>query len=305
MRRRSRLALILAAALLAAPSRGLVPGVTYLGSFEPASTGPQFGGFSAIDVAPDGLNFVALSDRSGMVRGTFRRDAGGRITGADFGPFAPLAVPGGPRIGRKSPDTDAEGIAVAPDGTLFISFEGHHRIERRRTDTTPPEDLPLVPAFLRLPRNGGLEALAVDGGGALYTLPERGRLPDGSIPVFRLDVNGWTLARSVPGEGRFRPVGADIGPDGRLYLLERRATVPFGFATRVRRMQPTGSELPETVLETGTGQHDNLEGISVWTDTDGVLRLTMIADDNFMPFQRSEIVEYRLSPGLALSDGGR
>lgn len=45
--------------------------------------------------------------------------------------------------------------------------------------------------------------------------------------------------------------------------------------------------------------HDNLEGISVWQDPDGRIRLTMISDDNFMVFQRTEIVEYAVDPPLA------
>jgi hypothetical protein len=42
-----------------------------------------------------------------------------------------------------------------------------------------------------------------------------------------------------------------------------------------------------------TGTHDNLEGLDVWADAEG-LRATMISDDNFRFFQRTEIVDYRL-----------
>jgi hypothetical protein len=49
----------------------------------------------------------------------------------------------------------------------------------------------------------------------------------------------------------------------------------------------------ETLFTTATGTHDNLEGLDVWSDSDG-LRATMIADDNFRFFQRTEIVDYRL-----------
>ena len=41
-------------------------------------------------------------------------------------------------------------------------------------------------------------------------------------------------------------------------------------------------------------QLGNGEGLSVWQAVDG-LRLTMIADDNFRWFQRTEIVEYRVT----------
>ena len=58
---------------------------------------------------------------------------------------------------------------------------------------------------------------------------------------------------------------------------------------------PLENELERMKLQSGIGQHDNLEGISVWQDASGAIRLTMIADDNFNFFQKTELVEYRLS----------
>ena len=42
------------------------------------------------------------------------------------------------------------------------------------------------------------------------------------------------------------------------------------------------------------GEHDNLEGIAVWRDRNGDIRITMISDDNYRAFQRTEFVEYRV-----------
>ena len=47
------------------------------------------------------------------------------------------------------------------------------------------------------------------------------------------------------------------------------------------------------LLESTTLQYDNLEGIAVWKDGLGI-RITMISDDNFLPVQRTELVEYRV-----------
>ena len=55
-----------------------------------------------------------------------------------------------------------------------------------------------------------------------------------------------------------------------------------------------GREYDDTLLETPTGTHENLEGLAVWRDPEGRLRLTMVADDNFNLFLRNQIVEYRL-----------
>lgn len=57
---------------------------------------------------------------------------------------------------------------------------------------------------------------------------------------------------------------------------------------------PEGITSAEEVLQTGTLQYDNLEGIAVWDDGLGI-RLTMISDDNFLPVQRTELVEYRVT----------
>ena len=53
----------------------------------------------------------------------------------------------------------------------------------------------------------------------------------------------------------------------------------------------------DTLLTTHTLRHDNLEGLSVWRDAEGDIRLTMISDDNFQPIQRTEFVEYRVPEG--------
>ncbi len=37
----------------------------------------------------------------------------------------------------------------------------------------------------------------------------------------------------------------------------------------------------ETLFDSTTGTYDNLEGLSVWRDAGGAIRLTMISDDNF------------------------
>ena len=84
-------------------------------------------------------------------------------------------------------------------------------------------------------------------------------------------------------------------PDGRLYLLERHFSGLF-FQSRVRVFNLENDRImhEQTLFETPPGRHDNLEGISVWQDGQGRIRLTMISDDNFNFFQRTEIVDYVL-----------
>lgn len=141
--------------------------------------------------------------------------------------------------------------------------------------------------------NSSLEALAIDHRGWLYTLPERSGQLTRPFPVYRFDGTRWAQPFSIPRSGGFLPVGADFGPDGKLYLLEREFS-GFGFRSRVRRfaVSETGIGPGETLLSSALARHDNLEGIAVTRTGTGEIRLTMISDDNFRVFQRTEIVEY-------------
>ena len=90
-------------------------------------------------------------------------------------------------------------------------------------------------------------------------------------------------------------VGADFDDKGQLYLLER-AVSPLGFRSRIRRFDLNAPALGETQLMTSSpGRFDNLEALSVWRDPEGNTRLTLISDDNFLPIQRTQIVEYLLT----------
>ncbi|MBJ3761414.1 esterase-like activity of phytase family protein [Maribius pontilimi] len=275
-------------ALTAAPTGA----AEFLGAFAWQSDRADHGGFSGIEVSDDGTRFTALSDRARIVQGRFER-ADGRIVGIDADPPTVLTNSEGRRMRRTF--GDSEGLALARGGGMHISFEGRARVWFYPAADRPPAPLPRHPDFAGLPENGALEALAVDATGALYTLPERA--PDAkTFPVWRYDGMAWARAFTLPARG-YAIVGADFDDRGRLYLLERKFRT-IGFATRVRRITLNGSDViaDEDLLETRLREHDNLEGIAVWRDADGKLRLTMISDDNFNWLQRTEIVEYRV-PG--------
>ncbi len=255
---------------------------------------PDFGGLSGLEVAEDGLGFVALTDRGAIVRGRFVRDAAGRIVDVADARLATLAVPPGP-----VPDDfrmDTEGLAMGDAGDLYISTEFVTRILHLEAGSQTPTVLPSPRDFAGLEKNGGLEALAFGPDGALFTLPEVSRRNDGTAPLFRYRDGMWDVAARLPVDGAFLPVGADFGPDGRLYLLERKFYGVGGFASKVRRVTlgEGGITADETLLETRPGTFGNLEGIAVWRDAAGALRMTMISDDNFLPVLGTEVVEFRV-----------
>ena len=288
-----RLCSVCALILVLAPAAAQAE-AEYLGTTSWRSHDPRLGGMSALEVSADGKRFTALSDRGSWTVGQFSRDAEGRITRIEADALRLLQGAG--QDGLPKGRADSEGLALAPDGTAYVSFEGATRVLRYADLAGPAENLPDARAFRKLPKNAALEALAIAPDGTLYTLPE-GRLETQEpIPVWRLRKGQWERAFTIPKVGRFLPVAADFGPDGRLYILERQFDGLAGFASRVRRVAvkgPTKGQ-PETVLQTELGTHFNLEGMALWRDAQG-LRLTLIADDNFKFFLTTQIVEYRIT----------
>lgn len=293
MRLRSVCALILACGLaLESSAKTPESAQGYLGSFIWRSSDPRMGGMSGLEVDADGLGFTALSDRGGWTAGRFRRDGEGKITGIEAAPVQLLNNTEAKPL-RKA-RADSEGLAIARDGTAYVSFEGVARVLRYDSLSGTARNLPTPDAFKRFPLNASLEALAIARDGTLYTLPEDVR-DSGDFPVWRFRKGKWDQPFAVPRLGTFLPVSADFGPDGRLYILERQFRGVLGFASRVRRFEIRDARLHggEVLVETRPGQHDNLEGLAVWRDAGGI-RLTLIADDNFRFFQTTEIVEYRI-----------
>ncbi|MFK7752855.1 MAG: esterase-like activity of phytase family protein [Sedimentitalea sp.] len=287
-----RLALQLALAIvLAGP--GLAERAQWLGSFAWSLDVPWFGGFSGIELSEDGRALTVISDRARLVVGTITRQDK-QISQVEITQSWPLrAASGQPLTGRI---VDSEGLAIGRDGTLFVSFEGVARVSRYDRPGGRAVPLPRAPLFRTFAKNGSLEALAIDSAGRLYTLPEEIAKHSRIIPVLRWDSKQWRRVFDLPARGDFLPVGADFGPDGRFYLLER-AFGALGFRSRVRRwtFTPDGPDQETTVLTTGPTRHGNLEGIAVWRAPDGLIRLTMVTDDNFLDLQRNELVEYEIT----------
>jgi hypothetical protein len=280
--------------LALAPAAAGAEPAEYLGSYVWTDPHPGFGGFSALEMAADGLSFTALSDRATLWRGRVTRDAAGMIGAVEVLETTRLLDSKGAAL--RDTTADSEGLAIAPDGSIYISFEGLTRVVRHPRADAPAQLLPRPEAFGKMQLNSSLEALAIGPDGTLYTLPERSGALDRPFPVWRYRGGAWDQPFSIPRDGGWLPVGADFGPDGRFYLLERDFWGLLGFLSRVRRFDlgPDGFSGGEVLVQTRAGVHDNLEGISVWRDAAGAIRLTLISDDNFRLFQRSELVEYRL-----------
>lgn len=265
--------------------------------------GENFGGFSGLEISEDGKDFIAITDRGYVAWGSFEREDE-VISGLSTVQLGPLKSPKGAPFPRLQ--SDSEGLASNMDGPFFVSFEAKHRVMRFEGFKKKGRVLKKHADFKGLQNNSSLEALAIDDAGTLYTIPERTGVEGSPFPVYRLPAGSttWEKPFSIPRFAPYLPVGADIGPDGKFYLLERHLSGILGFTNRVRRFDigPDGFTNEVELLRTPVGLHDNLEGLAVWKDDGGNIRLTMVSDDNFKFFQVTEFVEYVvMSPAVGKS----
>lgn len=276
--------------VLAGCGHTLSAGPTLLSETRWSDSVEGFGGFSGLELSDDGMRFTTITDRGIWVTtgDLLRKD--GLIVG-----IANRNTVSFPRRNGTYGKvwTDAEGLAIAPDGTVYVSTEApHHTVFAFPLGIGNANALPQHSAFATLQSNSSLEALAIGHDGALYAIPERSGRMSRPFPVYRFKDGAWDIPFEIKRIGEHLISGADIGPDNRLYVLERHFT-GIGFKTRVRRFNLDGTE-EDVILDTPNGTHDNLEGISVWRDAAGYLRMTMISDDNFNFFQQTQIVEYQI-----------
>src|SRR6056297_2943628 len=248
-------------------------------------------GLSGIEVSADGTGFLAISDRGWFVEGTLQRE-GGVLVGGEVTSIAPiLGMDGQPVAARRVGDwSDAEGLAVEPDGTIWVSFERWMRVARYDRVAAPATFIRDHPTFRDYPDNRQLEALTLDAEGRPVAIPEAPL--DGVVPVYRLDPGGWEIvATLVPTDG-YSVVGAATAGDDTIYLLERKLVLATWFRSRLSRVEADWSIVP--LWESDHGTFGNLEGVSVWEAPEG-RRAVMVSDNNGREGIPTEVVEIGLT----------
>jgi len=234
----------------------------------------QFGGISAIRVAPDGAHFIALSDKGWWLRGRIVYD-GTRPTGIADAEMAPiLGADGRPLAEHGWFDTES----LAEDGgTLYVGIERVHQIVRfdfgkdgLRARGRP---IPVPPAVRTLPRNKGLEGLVfVPAGlplaGTLIAFSERGLDNAGNLLAFLIggpQPGSFAVKRSAD----YDISDAALVPGGDVLVLERRFSWTSGLSVRIRRIalgaiKPGALVDGPVLFEADLGYEiDNMEGLSV------------------------------------------
>lgn len=245
--------------------------------------------FSGI-ASRNGVDVMLLSDHGFVVTGRLIRGYGQQIEGFQLLQRVPLLDEHGALLFGSL--HDSEGLAIDQSGRIYVSFEQHNRVVMYPRLGAPAQSLGEHIDFNRMRAGRGMEALAVDRDGTIYAIPERPARATYGFPSYRLQNGEWTGSFRLPQDGTFLPVGADFGPDGLLYVLEREHGAR-GYRSQVRRFAIRGRAISEplVIMRSDYGQFDNLEGLSVFRDWSGRIRLLMVSDEDFSTGLRSEIVD--------------
>ncbi len=283
--------------------------LVFLGGLVISSPDPAVAGLSGLTIAPDGRDFLAVSDYGFWVGGRLLSAPDGRPLGIEGLRVAPLLAPDGKPF-RSKPQSDAEAVTrragpggrsdvlVSIEGRQFLTYPGPDPMGQRPTVRKLPD------ALRKLPVNSGIETLVVipDGpfAGQLLAIAEGRKGDDPAIPAWILGartVSPLMVAR----HGDYAVTDAAFLPGGDLVILERRFGLLSWFGARLRRI-PAASLKPGAVLdgpvlwETNAAQEiDNMEGLAIHVGPDGRPILTLISDNNGMTtLQRTVLLRFRL-----------
>ena len=295
------------------PSRIRFGHLDYVGGFEVHADRREVGGLSGLVIGDGGRRFLSLSDDGLMVKAQIERDARGRPVGLSSASIRRLRTSKGVLSRDKSvSDTESLDTYVGDGGRSYgvVSFEGRPTVMVGRMEADgfvgPMTAIDLPKETRLLQANRGLESVAAlpagNGlGGRFIVLAEAAERGAKTA-----DPPGWVVGGKAPFAFRIRRVDgydltdAKVGPDGRLYVLERSFSFLAGVRCRIRAfalsdIRPGAVVDGEMLLEASMSEEiDNMEGLAIWRTTSGETRISLISDDNRAFLQRTLYLEFRL-----------
>lgn len=297
---------------LVEPERVRFGRLDYIGGFEVTADRREVGGLSGLVISDAGRSFLSLSDDGFMVKARIERDARDRPSGLSAASIRRLRTPKGP-LPLSKVLSDTESIdAYVENGQPFgvVSFEQRPAVMIGPLGTDgfvgPLAAIGLSRDVMRLQPNRGLESVAA--------LPAGNRL-GGRFIILAEEAErgattqnqpGWVIGGKAPVAFRVHRSGdydltdAKVGPDGRLYVLERTFSFLAGVRCRIRvfdlsDIRPGAVIDGDTLIEASMSEEiDNMEGLSVWKTAGGETRISLISDDNHAFIQRTLYLEFRL-----------
>jgi hypothetical protein len=264
------------------------------------SDDPDFGGLSALAIGNDGL--AAISDTGLLMH------LASDLSHAQLWSLPRPCVQQPLKRAR-----DSESLARDPlTGTLWAGFEYRNTI--CRIERTGRAHAYAPPAMARWPKLGGPEAMLRSADGHFLVFAERAIAGGAITPLLSLDRDPadpravvTTMRYEAPAQ--YHPVDAAMLPDGRMLVVNRRYAFPLDFSAIVTLIEPfkarAGALLRGRPVILLAPPHiaDNFEGIAVET-RGGRTSIWLVSDDNFLPEQRTYLLEFELVKARSGSDGG-
>jgi len=286
---------------LTVPGRERFGSITFVSGFELKSSDSRFGGLSGLVVEADGSKLYAVSDRGYWISASLHHDAAGRLTGFDDWEIAPLLNLEGASVSGRN--RDAEGLTRDHDGSFIVCFEQHHRLWRYPLSPAPwraaAQKLQTPEELAKAPTNGGLEAITVLPDGRLFTIAEEYENADRSLKAWLIEKDRFASLSYFSSDGS-RPSDMAILANGDVVVLERGYSLLNGWTLRLLRIsrdrlradtQLRGEEIARLLPPL---PQDNFEGLALREDSAGGTFLYLVSDDNYNPFQRTLLLQFRL-----------
>ena len=273
--------------------------LTFLNGFQLRSRDPRFGGLSGLTIADGKL--YSVSDRGYWISAQMNFDGDGRLTDLTDWNIQPiLSTNGTPVAGALY---DAEALTRALDGSLLVAFEGLHRIcyaPRPATFDSLPLPVPVPPELVNAPSNGGLESITVLPDDRILAITEEFANPDGSFKGWLLKNGQFAELSYLPSYG-FQASDCAALKNGDVIVIERRY-VPLGILyerlklVKARDIRPGAKLVGEELLRLEYPlEIDNFEGVAVQEDPIKGTTIYLVSDDNYNPFQRTLLLQFRLA----------
>lgn len=280
------------------PSQHKVGRLTFRGGLVLTSADRRFGGFSSLRLSEGGARITLVSDQGSWFTAGLVHDDRGDLVGLEGPELGPLLGLDGRPLAEKEV-SDAESLALLPDGSMIVGFEHHHRLWRYPATAGRPDGTPSVvppPADLAgAPDNGGIEALVAWDKGGLVALTEYWIVNE-RVRGFLRSPDAWRPLDYLFA-GAYRPSDMARLPSGDLAVLERaynpqRRIVGIRLR-RVKKGQVKGEAVltSELIAELDPPLTvDNFEGVDAVRGKGQETLVYLISDNNFRPDEQRTLL---------------
>lgn len=247
-------------------------------------------GLSGLEISSQGRSLLAVQDTGALIEADVQRGSDDQITALHNVTRTPVKLASGQLPPRFK--WDLEGLAGLPDGQLALAFEGYARVEILAAPGMRPTRTHKWDRFEDHWGNTAFEAVTPLQDGRLMALWE-----NPAEPVQLYDGSRWRSGPVLPIARGYRVTGADLGPDGCLYILSRRFGVIGGFRFRIERYAHPGDTNPQLIYQSAPARLGNAEGLTAWQNAAGIQQLTLVTDNGGPLPVPTRLIEFSVRSG--------